>query len=60
MILLFLVGLDGEKKMLKLFGNYIGVIEVLSEMFGKIMLIFDELMWDWYNLFFFWLFVEIV
>ncbi|MDO9777484.1 tyrosine--tRNA ligase, partial [Glaesserella parasuis] len=45
-----LVGLDGEKKMSKSLGNYIGVTEVPNEMFGKIMSISDELMWDWYNL----------
>ena len=45
-----LVGLDGEKKMSKSLGNYIGVTEAPSEMFGKIMSISDELMWDWYNL----------
>ncbi|XWY20312.1 tyrosine--tRNA ligase [Bisgaard Taxon 45] len=45
-----LVGLDGEKKMSKSLGNYIGVAESPSEMFGKVMSISDELMWDWYNL----------
>lgn len=45
-----LVGLDGEKKMSKSLGNYIGVTEAPSQMFGKIMSISDELMWDWYNL----------
>lgn len=50
MTLPLLVGLDGEKKMSKSLGNYIGVTEAPSEMFGKIMSISDELMWDWYNL----------
>lgn len=45
-----LVGLDGEKKMSKSLGNYIGVTEAPNEMFGKIMSISDELMWDWYDL----------
>ena len=45
-----LVGLDGEKKMSKSLGNYIGVTDAPSDMFGKIMSISDELMWDWYNL----------
>lgn len=45
-----LVGLDGEKKMSKSLGNYIGVAESPSEMFGKVMSISDELMWDWYDL----------
>lgn len=50
MTLPLLVGLDGEKKMSKSLGNYIGVTEAPSEMFGKVMSISDELMWDWYNL----------
>ncbi|ATW42729.1 tyrosine--tRNA ligase [Glaesserella parasuis] len=50
MTLPLLVGLDGEKKMSKSLGNYIGVTEAPNEMFGKIMSISDELMWDWYNL----------
>ncbi|URL02679.1 tyrosine--tRNA ligase [Avibacterium sp. 20-126] len=45
-----LVGLDGEKKMSKSLGNYIGVNEAPNEMFGKVMSISDELMWDWYDL----------
>ena len=45
-----LVGLDDEKKMSKSLGNYIGVTDAPSEMFGKIMSISDDLMWDWYNL----------
>lgn len=45
-----LVGLDGEKKMSKSLGNYIGVTDAPSDMFGKVMSISDELMWDWYNL----------
>ena len=45
-----LVGLDGEKKMSKSLGNYSGVTEAPNEMFGKIMSISDELMWDWYDL----------
>lgn len=45
-----LVGLDGEKKMSKSAHNYIGVSEVPSEMFGKIMSISDDLMWSYYEL----------
>ncbi|QWK97525.1 tyrosine--tRNA ligase [Plesiomonas shigelloides] len=45
-----LVGLDGEKKMSKSAHNYIGISEAPSEMFGKVMSISDELMWDWYVL----------
>ncbi len=50
MTLPLLVGLDGEKKMSKSLGNYIGVDEAPNDMFGKVMSISDELMWDWYNL----------
>ncbi|MCK3654674.1 tyrosine--tRNA ligase [Pasteurellaceae bacterium Macca] len=50
MTLPLLVGLDGEKKMSKSLSNYIGVTEAPNEMFGKVMSISDELMWDWYNL----------
>lgn len=39
-----LVGLDGERKMSKSLGNYIGITDPPSEMFGKIMSISDELM----------------
>ena len=45
-----LVGLDGEKKMSKSANNYIGVSEAPGEMFGKIMSISDDLMWNYYEL----------
>lgn len=45
-----LVGLDGVKKMSKSAGNYIGVHDAPTEMFGKIMSISDELMWSYYEL----------
>ncbi|RIY33543.1 tyrosine--tRNA ligase [Psittacicella hinzii] len=45
-----LVGLDGEKKMSKSLGNYIGVTDEPNEMYGKVMAISDDLMWDWYTL----------
>jgi tyrosyl-tRNA synthetase len=45
-----LKGLDGVKKMSKSLGNYIGIDESPSEMFGKIMSISDELMWEYYEL----------
>ncbi|QIZ77616.1 tyrosine--tRNA ligase [Ferrimonas lipolytica] len=45
-----LVGLDGVKKMSKSANNYIGVADAPSEMFGKIMSISDEQMWDYYEL----------
>jgi tyrosyl-tRNA synthetase len=45
-----LVGLDGERKMSKSLGNYIGITEAPGEMFGKLMSISDELMWSYYDL----------
>ncbi|WP_311567717.1 tyrosine--tRNA ligase [Photobacterium arenosum] len=45
-----LVGLDGVKKMSKSAHNYIGVADAPTEMFGKIMSISDELMWNYYEL----------
>jgi len=45
-----LVGLDGERKMSKSFGNYVGINEPPSEMFGKLMSISDLLMWSYYEL----------
>ena len=45
-----LVGLDGEKKMSKSFGNYIGITEPPREMFGKTMSLADEVMLDYYAL----------
>jgi len=45
-----LVGLDGVRKMSKSLGNYVGVNEPPSQMFGKLMSISDELMWSYYEL----------
>ena len=45
-----LVGLDGERKMSKSLGNYVGITDSPGEMFGKIMSISDELMWSYYEL----------
>lgn len=45
-----LEGIDGVEKMSKSLGNYIGVTEPPSEMFGKLMSISDELMWRYYEL----------
>ena len=45
-----LVGLDGERKMSKSLGNYIGITEAPGEMFGKLMSISDVLMWPYYEL----------
>lgn len=43
-------GLDGEKKMGKSLGNYIGLNEPAKEMFGKTMRIPDALMKEWFTL----------
>lgn len=45
-----LVGLDGVKKMSKSLGNYIGFNEEPINMFGKIMSISDDLMWNYFEL----------
>jgi tyrosyl-tRNA synthetase len=45
-----LVGLDGARKMSKSLGNYVGITEPPSEMFGKIMSMPDDLMWSYYEL----------
>ncbi|MCS7261995.1 MAG: tyrosine--tRNA ligase [Aquificaceae bacterium] len=45
-----LVGLDGVRKMSKSYRNYVGLTEEPEQMFGKIMSISDELMWDYYLL----------
>ncbi len=45
-----LVGLDGQRKMSKSLGNYVGITESPQEMFGKMMSIPDELMWSYYEL----------
>jgi tyrosyl-tRNA synthetase len=49
-IMPLLVGTDGVQKMSKSLGNYIGISESPSEMFGKVMSISDELMWRYYEL----------
>jgi tyrosyl-tRNA synthetase len=45
-----LEGLDGERKMSKSYGNYVGITESAQEMFGKLMSISDLLMWRYYEL----------
>jgi tyrosyl-tRNA synthetase len=45
-----LVGLDGERKMSKSLGNYVGITEAPGEMFGKLMSISDDLMWSYHEL----------
>lgn len=45
-----LEGTDGVNKMSKSLGNYIGIAEPASEIFGKVMSISDELMMKYYEL----------
>ena len=45
-----LVGLDGVNKMSKSKHNYIGITEEPNEMFGKVMSLSDDLMWNWFDL----------
>ncbi|HKD09697.1 MAG TPA: tyrosine--tRNA ligase [Bryobacteraceae bacterium] len=45
-----LEGLDGEKKMSKSLGNYIGITESPADMFRKVMQISDGLMFRYYEL----------
>jgi tyrosyl-tRNA synthetase len=45
-----LVGLDGQRKMSKSLGNYVGITEPPGTMFGKLMSISDVLMWSYFEL----------
>jgi len=45
-----LEGIDGVQKMSKSYGNYVGLTDEPSEMFGKLMSIPDELMGKYYRL----------
>ncbi len=45
-----LVGTDGEQKMSKSYGNYVGVSDPPEEMFGKVMSIPDSLMVTYWSL----------
>ena len=45
-----LEGLDGVEKMSKSLGNYVGIAEPPSAMFGKIMSVSDPLMYRYYDL----------
>lgn len=45
-----LEGLDGVNKMSKSLGNYIGITDTPTEMFGKLMSISDTLMWRYLEL----------
>jgi len=48
-LLPILEGLDGSKKMSKSLGNFVGVSETPTEMFGKLMSISDKLMVRYYE-----------
>ena len=43
-----LVGTDGKKKMSQSLNNYISVTDIPSNIYGKIMSIPDEVMWDYF------------
>ena len=49
-LLPILLGLDGEKKMSKSLGNYIGITEAPKEQYGKIMSIADSLIIHYFDL----------
>jgi tyrosyl-tRNA synthetase len=50
MFLPLLEGTDGEKKMSKSYGNYIGLKDTPDDMFGKVMRIPDHLLIKYFNL----------
>jgi len=45
-----LVGLDGQRKMSKSLGNYVGISEAPSDMFGELMSLSDDMMWPYFDL----------
>ena len=45
-----LVGLDGQKKMSKSLGNYVGIAEPAIDQYSKVLSLADELMADWFLL----------
>lgn len=45
-----LVGLDGQRKMSKSYGNYVSFNDPPPEMLGKIMSVPDDTMWEYYRL----------
>jgi tyrosyl-tRNA synthetase len=45
-----LVGTDGERKMSKSLGNYVGVTDPPEEMYGKILSLPDAALGEWYRL----------
>ncbi len=50
MVMPILTGLDGHEKMSKSLGNYVGLTEPATDMFGKIMSIPDALMGNYFQL----------
>lgn len=48
-----LVGLDGVQKMSKSLGNYISLKDTPKEVFGKVMSISDDLMWNYWEVLFY-------
>ena len=48
-----LVGLDGVNKMSKSLGNTIGLNDSAKEVFGKVMSISDDLMWNYWSVLFY-------
>jgi tyrosyl-tRNA synthetase len=50
MTLPILVGIDGEQKMSKSLGNYVGVTDPPEEMFGRLMRVPDDAMGDYFRL----------
>lgn len=49
MVMPILVGLDGQEKMSKSLGNYVGVAESAHDMFGKLMSVPDECMANYFT-----------
>ena len=45
-----LVGLDGVEKMSKSKNNYVGITDAPNDMFGKLMSVSDDMMWDYIQL----------
>ncbi len=43
-------GLDGRKKMSKSFNNYISFNDLPNDIYGKVMSITDDMMWDYFKL----------
>ena len=50
MTLPLLVGIDGERKMSKSYGNHVGVAETPEEMYGRTLSLPDAAMAGWYDL----------